>query len=82
MTHNGNSCNMMRHCMYGEHGCYRDNCPGCGPGKDCCGAKFVLSKEVCVHVPVTITIPSDRLKITMADLFTMNSAGKIVPFRP
>jgi hypothetical protein len=82
MTHNGNSCNMMRHCMYGEHGCYINNCPGCGPGKDCCGAKFVLSKEVCVHVPVTITIPCDRLKITMADLFTMNSAGKIVPFRP
>ena len=82
MTHNGNSCNMMRHCMYGEHGCYHEDCPGCGPGTDCCGAKFVLSQEVCVYVPVTITIPSDRLKITMADLFTLNSAGKIVPFRP
>jgi len=83
VTHNGQSCNMMRHCLLGEHGCQRYDCPGCGTDTGCCGAKFVLSNEVCKYVPVTITIPgTGRHEITIDELFTMNTAGKIIQFRP
>ena len=83
VTHNGQSCNMMRHCLLGEHGCQKYDCPGCGTDTGCCGAKFVLSNEVCKYVPVTITIPgTGRHEITIDELFTMTTAGKIIPFRP